>query len=146
MEEGEADIPSAIDAVLPLIEVEFKDKEIEISQVIERNLPLIKGSQPLVQAVLLNLLTNACQAAGRSGRVEIAAEVVAERVRVSVRDNGPGIPEGMRKQIFEPFFTTKKGTGSGLGLYLVKQFVERMGGAISVESKEGEGTVFTLEF
>ena len=67
------------------------------------------------------------------------------RISILVKDNGPGIPSDRIKQIFEPFYTTKE-EGTGLGLYITKQLVEKNGGKISVKSKIGEGTKFVLEF
>ena len=105
--------------------------------------------------VLLNLLDNAFYAAEAARlqcpnafaptvRVETAR--VNGHVEVRVRDNGPGIPEDVQHAIFEPFFTTKPaGEGTGLGLSLSHDIVsQRHGGALTVESTEGEGTTFTV--
>ena len=68
-------------------------------------------------------------------------------VVIKIADNGSGIPADKIGQIFNPFFTTKEpGKGTGLGLFIVKQVVERNKGIIAVDSKEGEGTTFTLTF
>jgi len=78
-------------------------------------------------------------------RIEISASQFNGHVNILISDNGPGIPAKQLKQIFEPFYTTKQ-EGTGLGLYITKQLVERNGGKISVKSKPGEGTCFKLEF
>ncbi len=78
-------------------------------------------------------------------RIEIAAEQHNGHVNILISDNGPGIPPEQVKKIFEPFYTTKE-EGTGLGLYITKQLVERNGGKISVKSKLGKGTTFQLEF
>ncbi len=66
---------------------------------------------------------------------------------IKIADNGSGIPSDKIGQIFNPFFTTKEpGKGTGLGLFIVKQVVERNKGTINVESQEGVGTTFTLTF
>jgi signal transduction histidine kinase len=66
-------------------------------------------------------------------------------VKLSVRDNGNGIPENILQKIFQPFFTTKPtGEGTGLGLSLSYDIVKAHGGEIRVESKEGEGSVFSI--
>ena len=69
-----------------------------------------------------------------------------EKCWISVRDNGTGIPENVKDKIFHPFFTTKPtGEGTGLGLSLSYDIIKTHGGEIKVESKEGEGTEFTIE-
>jgi signal transduction histidine kinase len=66
-------------------------------------------------------------------------------VQISVADNGNGIPENIKEKIFQPFFTTKPtGEGTGLGLSLSYDIVKAHGGELKVETKEGEGTVFTI--
>jgi signal transduction histidine kinase len=67
-------------------------------------------------------------------------------VKISVYDNGPGIPDSIKDKIFQPFFTTKPtGSGTGLGLSLSYDIVKAHGGEIKVESKEGEGTEFIIQ-
>ena len=69
------------------------------------------------------------------------------KVIVEIEDSGHGIPDDKIEQIFNPFYTTKDpGKGTGLGLFIVRQVVERNKGKISVRSKVGEGTAFILEF
>ncbi|WP_082207193.1 sensor histidine kinase [Corallococcus macrosporus] len=100
----------------------------------------------LLRKVLINLVQNAVEAMpeGRLGRVEVSAEGGgggAFVIRVS--DNGMGIPEAMQERIFEPLFTMKP-AGTGLGLSVVASTVRQHGGTLRVESREGEGSVFTL--
>jgi two-component system NtrC family sensor kinase len=62
-----------------------------------------------------------------------------------IADSGPGISEQMQKKVFDPFFTTKStGKGTGLGLWISYNIIEKMGGSLSLESKEGRGTTFTI--
>ena len=69
-----------------------------------------------------------------------------DRVEISVKDNGNGIPKKILDKIFQPFFTTKPtGQGTGLGLSLAYDIVKAHGGEIKVEAKEGEGSVFTIQ-
>jgi signal transduction histidine kinase len=65
---------------------------------------------------------------------------------VRIEDNGKGIPKEYLEKIFEPFFTTKGSKGTGLGLAMTRKVVEDMGAKITVESEEGEGTVFVIQF
>ncbi len=68
-----------------------------------------------------------------------------DRIHLQVRDNGPGLPAGLRERIFDPFFTTKDvGEGSGLGLAIVRTLLERHGGTIEVDSAEGQGAIFSV--
>lgn len=102
--------------------------------------------------VLHNILLNARQSMPEGGIIEVQAENVVlpngpdgePWVRVSIRDYGPGIPADVLPRVFDPYFTTKPG-GSGLGLATAYAIVAKHGGHIAVESKPGEGTVFTVE-
>jgi two-component system NtrC family sensor kinase len=68
------------------------------------------------------------------------------KVLISVRDNGPGIPQKILDKIFQPFFTTKPtGQGTGLGLSLSYDIVKAHGGEVKVETKEGEGSTFSIQ-
>lgn len=103
--------------------------------------------------VFLNIIRNARQAieeGGRAGLVTISSERVteggAERVRVTIADDGPGIAREHLPKIFDPFFTTRQvGAGAGLGLSLSNGIVEEHGGLITVESKPGAGATFAVE-
>ncbi|WP_174718471.1 cache domain-containing protein [Azoarcus sp. DN11] len=102
-----------------------------------------------LQQVLINLIVNAAQAMPDGGRLAIASDDwredgVPTGVTIAVRDTGAGIAPEDLSRIFDPFFTTKKGSGTGLGLSISYTIVERYGGRITVESRPGEGSVFTL--
>jgi signal transduction histidine kinase len=97
----------------------------------------------MLRAVLLNLLLNACQAAG-ADLVQVIASVRDGRCQVSILDRGPGIPPDVRDKVFEPFFTTKRG-GTGLGLAIVKRLVDLQGGAVRLGDREGGGSIATVE-
>jgi len=87
------------------------------------------------------------QAIQDRGTVEIESCLEDHQVRVSIRDNGPGISEENIEKIFDPFFTTKgPDEGEGLGLHIVRKSVKKNGGDITVESQLGKGTVFNLKF
>jgi len=88
--------------------------------------------------VWTNLIHNAVQALGGRGGIVIETKVEGPHVAVTIEDNGPGIPPDVMPRIFEPFFTTKaKGEGTGLGLGIVKQIVDKHGGRIDVSSQAG---------
>lgn len=100
-----------------------------------------------IEQVLVNLINNASEAAQGEVKVEITTKSLGKSVQLIVSDNGPGIPEPNIRHIFDPFFSTKRQKGNtGLGLSLSHGIVADHGGTMSVESRIGEGTVFTLEF
>lgn len=102
-----------------------------------------------LKQILWNLILNAVDSVEGSGRVEIRsseAEKAGEKlVRLEVEDSGKGIPDAVKGRIFDPFFTTKP-EGTGLGLALVYQMVKAHGGCVGVESMEGHGSTFWVEF
>ncbi|HEX4130957.1 MAG TPA: ATP-binding protein [Pirellulales bacterium] len=98
-----------------------------------------------LRQIMLNLLNNAREATGPGGRIDVSIGSREERVEITVTDNGPGIPEADRERIFEPFFSTKE-LGTGLGLPLVRRFVEEAGGSIEYVPAQGTGACFRLTF
>jgi len=108
-------------------------------------LPAVSCAPREIQQVVLNLLINAADAVGECGTIRVRTRREGDRVRLSVRDDGEGIPEESLDRIFDPFFTTKDvGEGSGLGLSISYEIVARHGGEIVVESKLGKGTTFSV--
>jgi two-component system CheB/CheR fusion protein len=110
----------------------------------------ISGAKPVVpmdvdqmRTVFLNLLLNAAQASGPSGRITVTIAVDDLAATVSVADDGPGIPADVRPRIFEPFYTTKH-RGTGLGLPTAKRVVERHRGTVDVECPASGGTIVTV--
>ena len=112
--------------------------------------PYVMGDPQQLQQVILNLIDNAeyaCRTANRGCQLRIGTELVGgEQVRISVQDNGPGIPSELQGRVFEPFFTTKPiGEGTGLGLAVSQQIVTQHRGQIWFESEASEGTTFFIE-
>jgi len=109
------------------------------------DVPVVDADPDKLRQVLTNLVENACKY-GEAGPVEIAADVVDGAVRVSVRDQGPGIAEADLPHVFERFFRGDQAqpTGIGLGLWICRGLVEAHGGRMTVESEVGAGT--TLSF
>jgi len=97
--------------------------------------------------VLTNLIQNAIEAVPNdgTGRVWVQGKNIEEKVVLSVKDNGVGIPKEIKERIFSPFFTTKtERQGMGLGLSIVWQIVHKCGGTITVESEPSQGALFTV--
>jgi signal transduction histidine kinase len=103
------------------------------------------GNAALLEQVVANLVQNALDATLGQERRHVLVRVYAasDEARISVRDNGPGVPAALRQRIFEPFFTTKGERGTGLGLVLVRHAVSRMGGTLSLGPSE-HGAVFRV--
>lgn len=102
------------------------------------------GNENALRGALLNLLNNAVDAVGRMGCVSIKLDQLdGSKLRIVIKDDGPGIDKELRLRIFEPFFTTKT-YGTGLGLAVVDSVVKAHGGDVQVESVPGQGTAFSL--
>jgi putative PEP-CTERM system histidine kinase len=108
------------------------------------DIPGISADRDQIEKVVSNLLINAFEALEQGGRIAIKTETDADRVILSVSDNGPGMPpEFIEAELFKPFKSTKK-KGLGVGLYQCKSIVEAHGGRIEVESQEGKGSTFRV--
>jgi len=122
-------------------------RNISINMDIPEDIPVIYSDHGSLQQIFLNLINNAFQAmSDNGGRLDIIANKQEnDTIAISIRDNGCGISSEDQKKIFEPFFTTKglKG-GTGLGLSITYGLVRKLNGDISVQSKNGEGTTFTV--
>jgi len=101
------------------------------------------GDRPRLRQVIFNLIKNAVEAAGPTGRVAVRVRASDDRAEVEVSDSGPGIAPDARVRLFEPFFTTKP-TGTGLGLAVSRATALAQGGDIDVRNGESGGAVFTL--
>ena len=141
------DVNQLINTTLFLVEKDLFVKDIKLIKKFHHN-PTIKINMDEIKQVLLNLILNATQAMPRGGKLEITTSITKnERARIEVADSGTGISEKHLSKIFDPFFTTKApGEGTGLGLTLVHNIIERWGGTIQVESQGVKGTTFTIEF
>lgn len=103
----------------------------------------------ILRNVMLNLLSNAVKYSPEGKEIHVSVTVLDGKVRLSVRDEGIGIPEEAQKNLFDKFFRAKNATniqGTGLGLNIVKRYVELLDGTIGFTSKENMGTTFTVEF
>jgi two-component system sensor histidine kinase FlrB len=105
---------------------------------------MVRANAPSLVSAVLNLATNALQAAGSSLDLELMARRSAEgRAQIIVSDNGPGVPPKIRERIFEPFFTTRA-RGNGIGLSIVKSVVEAHGGGVHL-AESRVGATFVIE-
>jgi signal transduction histidine kinase len=141
-EPQKTDIHHTIENALALLTHELKDRITVTKDFGKVARVETRGDQ--LHQVFLNLLINAAQAIPGPGSIRITTRQEGAMVRISISDDGPGIPEEIRDKIFERGFTTKSGcSGMGLGLWICRKIVEDHGGRIEVESKPGDGTTFT---
>ena len=141
----EVDIAQLVGEAVALLENRAATEAKTIETRISADLPPLAGDPHLLEQVFLNLANNALDAVGAGGEITISARARRAEVSIDVADNGSGIDEENLKKIFDPFFTTKAiGKGTGLGLSICFGIVERMGGTISVRSRLGAGTTFTV--
>jgi signal transduction histidine kinase len=113
-------------------------KSISLDLKVEPDLPRVNGFGGELNQVWSNLIDNALDAVAQNGHVEASAVREGDYLVVRVTDDGPGIPQGIRDRIFDPFFTTKPvGSGTGLGLDIVRKLIRRHNGEIDVESVPG---------
>jgi PAS domain S-box-containing protein len=99
----------------------------------------VNADPEMLRAAMLNLVMNACQAAGRAD-VDMRVSTVDRRCHIEVRDRGPGIAQDIRDRVFEPFFTTRT-SGTGLGLAIVKRLMELQDGTVALEERPEGGTI-----
>jgi two-component system NtrC family sensor kinase len=149
-ERAPLDLADMVQRTVLLMGYELKLRGVTVETTLASGVPPAMGNRDEVQQVLLNLLTNATQAvaalppeAERRVRITVRREGAAGVL--SVADTGPGIPPEALPHIFDPFYTTKPlGEGTGLGLFLAYGIVEAHGGSLTVDSRPGEGAVFTI--
>ena len=141
-------VAQEVDEVLMLIGHDLKLEKITVERDLAPDLPPIVVDRRQLQEVLFNLIRNAGQAIQPPGTIRVRAHTGGEgQVRIEIADTGSGIPPDKLGKIYDPFYTTKEpGKGTGLGLFIVRQIVERNKGRISVESVVGKGTTFFLDF
>lgn len=142
----DVDINDTINQTISLLENYARTNNIDIQTDLSPLLPIIASDQAQLQQVFLNLISNAIDAIGKDGLIEVNSRISGDVVMVSVKDDGPGIPEDKQNRIFDPFFTTKEaGKGTGLGLWVSYSIVEKLGGKISLKSELGKGAIFMVE-
>ncbi|MFH1671333.1 MAG: HAMP domain-containing sensor histidine kinase [Candidatus Portnoybacteria bacterium] len=129
------------------MEVFAEASNVKIHFKIEKNMPMIASDLSQIKLIIENLLDNAIRYSKEKGKVEIEVKRKKNYVYFGVKDSGVGIPAADQKYIFQKFFRSAnalrhKTEGSGLGLYITKSIVERLGGKINFNSQEGEGSTF----
>ena len=166
------DLKEVLTDIRPLFQHQLNYQHIEYQQEIPADLPKVMADRRYLEEILFNLILNACQALKNTPDPKINLSAHAEKmsfprpvvsiveprressrrslvssltpaITITIEDNGPGISSEQIKHIFKPFHTTKT-EGTGLGLYITKQLVEKCGGKIEVKSEIGKGAKFTV--
>jgi two-component system NtrC family sensor kinase len=154
----QADLNEIIVHASRIVQNQLSIHHIKLEQNLDSKLPLIYADVNQIQQVLVNLLVNAIDAIGENGgniavttglvkngkRVAAGPAPEKEYIRIKVTDTGCGIPAEDLQKIFDPFFSTKGQKGTGLGLAVVWGIIEKHNGRITVDSKVGKGTTFTI--
>lgn len=151
IEEGTLPIkkePVSIAEMIKILISEFRPfaqaSNVEIEFIYDENLPNISTDPNQTKVVIENLLDNAIRYMGRKGKVKINLRGKEKEALFEIKDNGVGISPGDQEYIFQKFFRSKNSNkgGTGLGLFITKSIIEKLGGKIWFKSKEGEGTTF----
>ena len=144
-----ADINAIITNTLAMRSYEMRTNDVRVTTHLAADLPRTMTNVGQLQQVFLNIIINAEQAMTNSpqqGELTITTERVDDRIRVSVADNGPGIPEDVIDKLFDPFFTTRdEDGGTGLGLSISYGIIKEHGGEIHIRSVVGRGAAFIVD-
>ncbi|MCD4822033.1 MAG: PAS domain S-box protein [Methanococcoides sp.] len=142
-------VSDVIDEVEALMIPIASQKDIDLTCNIDIEIPTIKADTIKFKQILYNLVSNAIKFTDQGGSVTIGGKISEDLVHISVKDSGIGISPEDQNKLFTPFFqadssTTREYGGTGLGLALIKKFVEMHSGKIWVESEVGKGSIFTF--
>ncbi len=153
LEALEFDLREMAEVAVDLVAAQGQDKGLELILDVAEELPWVRGDAGRIRQVLLNLLTNAIKFT-QTGEVRLSIKIVerldaAIAIRIAVSDTGIGISPQSQQRLFSPFIqadssTTRRYGGTGLGLAISKRLIETMGGAIGLDSIQGEGSTFWL--
>jgi len=146
----EVDLPILVESVLNIYSNKFRTKNIAIERDFA-DCPPIQGLSGELKQAVANLISNAADAVPNRGSIRVKIhcheDAATKVVKIIIEDNGPGIAAEHRNHIFEPFFTTKKDVGTGLGLWVTKEIIERHSGTVEatcITGAEPTGTTFTI--
>ena len=139
----EGDVNDVLHPLLAFLRPELSASGIEVVEKLAARLPPAHIDERLLREALLNIVKNAKAAMPAGGTLTVGTALDGERIRITVQDNGTGIPEDITDKIFEPYFTTRE-FGSGLGLTLTYKIIKEHAGDIEVSSRPGAGTTFRV--
>mgnify|MGYP006113807967 FL=1 len=134
-----------ITTILDMYEAQAQSQNVEIVRYLDPELPAMRMDSETLQAALANLIKNAMESMADGGELTVRTHLSPSGIAMDLIDTGCGMSEDTALNMFTAFYTTKP-AGSGLGLPMARKVVSAHGGRIGVESEEGHGTKFTLEF
>jgi len=140
-------IREVLDRTVSIMELRTRDKRVDIAVAFAEEIPQLTCDPGKIQQVFMNLIQNAIEAMPEGGEIRITGRHESEpnTIVIEVRDSGIGIPASHLPHVFEPFYSSKdQGQSVGIGLFVVYGVIEQHNGTIKVDSREGEGTVFTI--
>jgi len=145
-----ANANQVVSDVVELLQTRAKAEEIDLQWVPQQEMPEMIFDPEGIHRAVLNVVTNAIDAVAgneQTRRVEVRTAHLADRelLRITIDDNGPGIPPEQLEHLFSPFVSSKRGRGTGLGLAVSQKILNEHGGRILVDSTPGKGSRFTLE-
>jgi len=144
-EEDRAQIRRWNTHVLALLEYEARRHRIVITRHFQNGLPLLNTDVAQFQQVILNILHNAMDAIGQDGAIEVTSRSDGDHIVVDFADSGPGLSAEVMAHLYDPFFTTKpKGKGTGLGMYVSRDIMARLGGELTGTNRASGGAVFSV--
>lgn len=143
------DVAKMINAMVPLYQNQAAEKGLQIAFHIKGDLPTVMGDERYIDDIATNLISNAIKYSPTGGQIRVTLDTAGNgKVRFEVSDTGIGIPKEDQHRLFSEFYRAEKAKamaeeGTGLGLVIVKEILDRMEGSIDVNSREGEGTTVT---
>ncbi len=141
----EVHLPALVDETLELLQREIATRSVAVQRETAAGAETIWSDPYQLRQVLINLLSNAVQASAAGGRIDVRLKLQGDGIALEIADTGKGIPKENLEKIFEPFFSTKPpGQGTGLGLFVTRGIVQKLGGSITVESRLGGGACFRV--
>ncbi len=147
------DVNGIISNIIQLLKSSlFVRTETSVSFIADPLLPHINTSKDVLKQIVINLMKNGAEAMTEGGRLEVKTRMILqnrggekrEGIEILIKDNGPGLPDKVKKNLFKPFISTKGQGHAGLGLSIVAKAVKDIGGTISCKDAEPNGTVFTV--
>lgn len=139
----ECDFNHLLKDLLDFVHFELEEQEVQILECLSDDIPMLLLDDKFMKQALLNIIKNGVSAMPEGGTLSVSTTLKGEYVECRIEDTGIGIADENLEKIFEPYFTTKE-FGSGLGLTVVYKVIKEHKGEISLSSKEGIGTAFTI--